>query len=68
VRAVEVAAVTVAPTVVAAHDPPVPVVPVKLDVAPRESLGSGVAVDPPAGKRADIIRTERPGVTVVWLR
>ena len=68
VRAIEVAAVTVAPTVIAAAERPMPVAPVKLDAAPRQSLGSVVAVDPPTGKHADIIRTNRPGVTVVWLR
>jgi hypothetical protein len=67
-RAVEMAAVTVAPIIVAAADPVVPVKPVKLDLPPRQSLGNAVAVDPPAGTRADIIRTDRPGVTVVWLR
>lgn len=66
-RAVASIAVRVERTVVAPAARPIPVAPVKLEVAPRTSLGSGVAVDPPAGKRADIIRTERPGVTVIWL-
>ena len=62
-----VAAVTPAPVLVAALEPPVAVAPVRLDVPPRDPLGIGVAVHPPTGTRADILRTADPSVTVVWL-
>jgi hypothetical protein len=66
-RAISAVAVTVAPTVMAAAPRVVPVVPVLLDTRPRDALGTVVTVEPPAGTRAEIIRTNRPGVTVVWL-
>jgi hypothetical protein len=45
-----------------------PVAPVRLVAAPTDSsLGARVAVDPPAGVRASVMRTSTPGVTVVWL-
>ena len=57
------AAVAVAPVT-----PFEPVAPVRLVAAPMDSsLGSRVAVEPPAGVRAHIMRTANPGVTVVWL-
>jgi hypothetical protein len=57
------AAVSVAPVT-----PLEPVAPVRLLAAPIDSsLGSRVAVDPPAGVRANVMRTSNPGVTVVWL-
>ena len=62
-----VTAVTSAPVIVAAVEPPVAVAPVRIDAPPRDPLGSGVAVHPPAGTRADILRTADPSVTVVWL-
>jgi hypothetical protein len=46
---------------------PVAVAPVRLDTVAETSLGMSVAVDPPAGTRANIIRTSNPAVTVVWL-
>jgi hypothetical protein len=60
-------AVKVEPTLATPVDRAVAVRPVRLDVAPRQSLGDGVAVDPPPGTRARIIPTDRPGITVVWL-
>ena len=66
-RAVVSVAVKVEPTVATPMERPVSAAPVRLDSGPRPSLGGGVAVDPPAGKRADIIRTDHPGITVVWL-
>jgi hypothetical protein len=42
------------------------VAPVRLDTT-RVALGGTVAVDPPAGIRANIFRTPSPTVTVVWL-
>jgi len=60
-------AVTVEPTVATPMERPVSAVPVRLDPGPREPLGGSVAVDPPVGKRADIIPTDHPGITVVWL-
>lgn len=66
-RTVAAVAVTVAPTVIAAVPRAVPVVPAMLGKRPRDALGSVVAVEPPAGTRAEIIPTNRPGVTVVWL-
>lgn len=60
-------AVTVEPTVATPMERPVSAAPVRLDPGPRPSLGAGVAVEPPAGKRADIIRTDHAGITVVWL-
>jgi len=61
------AAVTVERTVVAPAERPVAVMPVRLSPSLEPPLGDTVSVDPPPGKRADIIRTDRPGVTVVWL-
>jgi hypothetical protein len=46
---------------------PVAVAPVRLDTPTETSLGMFVAVDPPVGTRANIIRTSNPAVTVVWL-
>jgi hypothetical protein len=46
---------------------PVAVAPVRLDTPTETSLGTSVAVDPPAGTRANIIRTSNPTITVVWL-
>jgi len=47
---------------------PLAVAPVRIDVpAADEPLGARVAVDPPAGVRANVIRTSNPSVTVVWL-
>ena len=66
-RASEVMAVTTEPVVVAAVPRVDPVLPARLDPSPIQSLGGRVAVDPPAGTRANIIRTANPGVTVVWL-
>ena len=63
----EVMAVTTEPVVVAAVPRVDPVSPARLDPPPIPSLGSRVAVDPPAGTRANIIRTTNPAVTVVWL-
>ena len=60
-------AVTTEPVVVPAVPRVDPVSPVRLDPPPIPSLGSGVTVDPPAGTRANIIRTANPAVTVVWL-
>jgi hypothetical protein len=60
-------AVKVEPTLATPVDRAVAVLPVRLDVAPRQSLGDGVAVDPPPGTRARIIPTDRPDITVVWL-
>jgi hypothetical protein len=60
-------AVTVEPTVVASVQPAIAVLPVRLNPAPQQPLGNTVAADPPAGKRANIIHTDHPGVTVVWL-
>ena len=45
---------------------PTAVAPVRLDTT-TVALGGGVAVDPPTGTRANIIRTPNPTVTVVWL-
>jgi len=60
--------VTVEPTRADPVERAVAVAPVRLDpAAPTLPLGIGVSVDPPAGKRANIIHTDRPGVTVVWL-
>ena len=53
--------------VVAPAERAVSVLPVRLSSAPEPPLGDTVSVDPPAGKRAQIIRTGHPGVTVVWL-
>lgn len=66
-RPIRPLAVTVEPTVVASVQPAIAVLPVRIAPAPQEPLGNTVAADPPAGKRANIIRTDRPGVTVVWL-
>jgi hypothetical protein len=42
--------------------------PVRVDETPVPApLGNEVRADPPAGKRATIIRTPTPNVTVVWL-
>ena len=60
-------AVKVEPTPATPVDRAVAVLPVRLDAAPRPSLGDRVAVDPPPGTRARIIPTDRPGITVVWL-
>src|SRR4029079_4456335 len=65
--AVVTAAVTVDRTVVAPAERPLAVMPVRLSPSPESPLGDTVSVDPPPGKRAEIIRTDRPGVTVVWL-
>lgn len=46
---------------------PTAVAPVRIDPMSHIALGSGVAVDPPTGTRATIIRTPNPTVTVVWL-
>ena len=61
------AAVQVERIVVAPAERAVAVMPVRLSPAPEPPLGDTVSVDPPAGKRAQIIRTTHPGVTVVWL-
>jgi len=66
-RTTQPSAVTVAPTVVAAVQPALAVPPIRLAPTPRPPLGDSVSADPPAGKRASIMRTDRPGVTVVWL-
>ena len=66
-RAIQPSAVTVEPTVARSVQPAVAVLPVRIAPAPRQPLGNTLTVDPPAGKRANIIRTNRPGVTVVWL-
>jgi hypothetical protein len=51
-----------------AYAPAAAVSAVRLDGAPDDQpLGAGVAADPPAGIRANIIRTSSPAVTVVWL-
>ena len=65
--AIVVATVEVAPTPAIRAERAVAVAPVRLEVGPRSSLGGGVAVDPPPGRRATIIPTDQPGVTVVWL-
>ena len=62
-RAIQPSAVTVEPTAQRA----VAVLPVRIAPAPQQPLGNTVTVEPPAGKRANIIRTDRPGLTVVWL-
>jgi len=54
-------------TVVAAADRAVAVLPVRIAPTPQQSLGDTVSVDPSPGKRASVMRTDRPGVTVVWL-
>ena len=65
--AIVAATVEVAATPAIRPERAVPVAPVPLEVGPRSSLGDGVAVDPPPGRRATIIPTDQPGVTVVWL-
>ena len=66
-HAVVPVAVTVEATRVTPAQHAVPVTPVRLDGTPKPPLGNRVAVEPSAGKRASIIRTDHPGVTVVWL-
>jgi len=66
-RLIQPLAVTVEPTVAASAQPAIAVLPVRIAPAPQQPLGNTVAADPPVGKRATIIRTDRPGVTVVWL-
>lgn len=41
---------------------------IRLPDAPRAPLGAAVSVDPADGKRATIIRTTNPAITVVWLQ
>jgi hypothetical protein len=48
-------------------DLPSAVAPVRIDTTGSVALGGTVAVDPPTGVRANIIRTPNPTVTVVWL-
>lgn len=66
-RAIRPSAVTVEPTVVASAQRAVAVLPVRIVPPPRQPLGNTVTAEPPAGRRANIIPTDRPGVTVVWL-
>ena len=40
---------------------------VRLDVVPAPPLGTEVKADPPPGRRATIMRTPSPSITVVWL-
>jgi hypothetical protein len=54
-------------TIVTAFPVPGAVAPVRLDTPSDVALGSTVAVDPPAGTRANILRTSNPTITVVWL-
>ena len=63
----QVLATVAARTIVDPIRPPSAVVPVRIDTTTSVALGSAVAVDPPAGVRANIIRTPNPAVTVVWL-
>ena len=68
VRATPLVLATVAErTIVKPVDSPVAVAPVRIDTTSSIALGGGVTVDPPAGTRANIIRTPNPTVTVVWL-
>jgi hypothetical protein len=53
---------------VVAADRPLPVSAVRLDEAPHAPLGTTVSVDPLDGKRATIMRTGNPALTVVWLQ
>ena len=66
-HAVVSVAVKVEPTLMTPVQRAVPVTPVRLDGTPKPPLGDRVAVEPAAGTRASIIRTDHPGVTVVWL-
>jgi hypothetical protein len=59
--------VKAAPVAVAAVTPPVSIAPVRIDASAPKPLGSRVAAHPPAGVRAEILRTANPSVTVVWL-
>ena len=63
----QVVATVAARTIVDPIRPPSAVVPVRIDTTTNVALGSTVAVDPPTGIRANIIRTPNPAVTVVWL-
>jgi hypothetical protein len=68
VRATPTVVATVAErTMVKPFDPPNAVAPVRIDSITNVALGGTVAVDPPTGVRANIIRTPNPSVTVVWL-
>ena len=62
----EVLATVAERTVVKPVDSPSAVAPVRLDTA-SIALGGALAVDPPTGIRANVIRTPNPTVTVVWL-
>ena len=66
-HAVVSVAVKVEPTRMTPAQRAVRVTPVRLDGTPKPPLGDRVAVEPPAGTRASIIRTDHPGVTVIWL-
>ena len=66
-HAVVSVAVKVEPTRMTPAQRAVRVTPVRLDGTPKPPLGNRVAVEPPAGTRASIIRTDHPGVTVIWL-
>jgi len=47
---------------------PLAIAPVRFDLPPADPpLGTRVAVDPPAGVRANVMRTSNPSFTVVWL-
>jgi hypothetical protein len=46
---------------------PSAVVAVRMDTTTDGALGGTIAVEPPTGVRANIIRTPNPSVTVVWL-
>jgi hypothetical protein len=41
---------------------------VRLDDTPSVPLGTAVRVDPTDGKRATILRTADPSITVVWIQ
>jgi hypothetical protein len=60
--------VRTAPVAPVAGQAALAVVPVRLDLAAQApALGADVHAEPPAGVRANVMRTSNPAVTVVWL-